>query len=48
MIIRYFLISPRIQLLYMSPHIAKEMRWHGERRVSDDDNDLRHPADGDA
>ncbi|CAM8896076.1 unnamed protein product [Rhodiola kirilowii] len=27
-VVRYFPLTPRLQHLYMSPHIAKEMRWH--------------------
>ncbi|CAM8954763.1 unnamed protein product [Rhodiola kirilowii] len=45
--VRYFPITPRLQRLYTSPYVAKEMRWHGERRVSEGLDDLRHPADGD-
>lgn len=47
-VVRYFPITPRLQRLYTSPHIAKEMRWHGERRFGDGEGDLRHPADGEA
>ena len=45
-VVRYFPLTPRLQRLYMSPHTAKEMRWHGERII--DDDYLRHPADGEA
>ncbi|CAM8948489.1 unnamed protein product [Rhodiola kirilowii] len=34
------------QRLYMSPHIAKEMRWHGERKVKK--GLIRHPVDSEA
>ncbi|XP_050379594.1 uncharacterized protein LOC126796922 [Argentina anserina] len=46
-VIRYFPLTKRLKRLYMSPHTAKAMRWHGERRVDDDDS-LKHPADGEA
>ncbi|CAM8978946.1 unnamed protein product [Rhodiola kirilowii] len=45
-VVRYFPLTPRLQRLYMSPHIAKEMRWHRERKVKN--GHIRHPADGEA
>ena len=45
-VLRYFPLTPRLKRLYMSPHIAKQMRWHGERMI--DDDWLKHPADGEA
>ncbi|CAM8921952.1 unnamed protein product [Rhodiola kirilowii] len=42
-VVRYFPLTPRLQRLYMSPRIAKEMRWHGERKV--ERGLIRHPAD---
>ncbi|CAM8987826.1 unnamed protein product [Rhodiola kirilowii] len=45
-VVRYFPLTPRLQRLYMSPHIAKEMRWHRERKVRN--GHIRHPADGEA
>ncbi|CAM8932792.1 unnamed protein product [Rhodiola kirilowii] len=45
-VVRYFPLAPRLQRLYMSPHIAKEMRWHGKRKVKN--GLLRHPADSEA
>ncbi|CAM8892652.1 unnamed protein product [Rhodiola kirilowii] len=45
-VVRYFPLAPRLQRLYMSPHIAKEMRWHGERKVKK--GLIRHPADSEA
>lgn len=45
-VLRYFPLTPRLKRLYMSPNIAKEMRWHQERKVTD--GHLRHPADGKA
>ncbi|CAM8883173.1 unnamed protein product [Rhodiola kirilowii] len=44
--VRYFPLTPRLQRLYMSETIAKEMQWHGERRV--EKGKIRHPADGEA
>ncbi|CAM8897044.1 unnamed protein product [Rhodiola kirilowii] len=46
-VVKYFSLTPRLQRLYMSPHIAKEMRWYEERDVGEGDY-LRHPADGDS
>ncbi|CAM8902812.1 unnamed protein product [Rhodiola kirilowii] len=46
--VRYFPLTPRLQRLYMSNHIAKDMRWHAENRKKEGDSDLRHPADGEA
>ncbi|CAM8934817.1 unnamed protein product [Rhodiola kirilowii] len=45
-VVRYFPLTPRLQRLYMSPHIAKEMRWHRDRKVKN--GHIRHPADGEA
>ncbi|CAM8975640.1 unnamed protein product [Rhodiola kirilowii] len=45
-VVRHFPLTPRLQRLYMSPHIAKEMRWHRERKVKN--GHIRHPADGEA
>ncbi|KAL9668106.1 hypothetical protein QQ045_002481 [Rhodiola kirilowii] len=45
-VVRYFPLTLRLQRLYMSPHIAKEMRWHRERKVKC--GHIRHPADGEA
>ncbi|CAM8944461.1 unnamed protein product [Rhodiola kirilowii] len=44
-VVRFFPLTPRLQRLYMSPHMAKEMRWHGERKV--EECLIRHPADED-
>ncbi|CAM8928535.1 unnamed protein product [Rhodiola kirilowii] len=46
-VVKYFPLTPRLQRLYMSSHIAKEMRWHAHRRTSND-GIIRHPADGKA
>lgn len=43
-VVRYFPLTPRLKRLFMSPQLAKEMRWHGERVISE--GDIRHPADG--
>jgi len=43
-VLRYFPIKPRLQRLFTSKDIAKEMRWHKDGR-EDDGNTLRHPAD---
>ncbi|XP_074298325.1 uncharacterized protein LOC141629182 [Silene latifolia] len=40
---RYFPLIPRLQRIYNSPKIAKDMRWHHKDRVKD--GKLRHPAD---
>ncbi|CAM8953846.1 unnamed protein product [Rhodiola kirilowii] len=45
-VVRYFPLTPRLQRLYMSAHIAKEMRWHKERKVKN--GLIRHPADSEA
>ncbi|CAM8883023.1 unnamed protein product [Rhodiola kirilowii] len=45
-VVRYFSLTPRLQRFYMSPHIAKEMRWHGKRKV--EECLIRHPADSEA
>ncbi|CAM8902972.1 unnamed protein product [Rhodiola kirilowii] len=46
--VRYFPLTPRLQHLYMSNHISKDMRWHAENQKKEGDSDLRHPADGEA
>ncbi|CAM8968300.1 unnamed protein product [Rhodiola kirilowii] len=47
-VVRYFPLAPRLQRLYMSPSVAKEMRWHMERKIEEDESDLIHPVDGEA
>ncbi|CAM8877247.1 unnamed protein product [Rhodiola kirilowii] len=42
-----FPLTPRLQRLYMSPHIAGQMRWHARREV-DDPEYIRHLADGES
>lgn len=43
-LLRYFPIKPRLQKLFMSTKTAKEMRWHKEERINDE-NVMQHPAD---
>ncbi|CAM8948286.1 unnamed protein product [Rhodiola kirilowii] len=45
--VKYFPLTPRLQRLYMSPHISAQMRWHAQRKV-DDPEYIRHPADGES
>ena len=42
-IVSYFPIKPRLQRLFMSKQVAKDMKWHKNKRV--DDGVLRHPID---
>ena len=42
-VLRYFLLTPRQQRLYMSGQRAKDMRWYIDKRV--DDRIMRHPVD---
>jgi hypothetical protein len=41
-VLQYFPIKPRLQRLFMSKDITKDMRWHKDGRQ--DDENLRHPA----
>ncbi|XP_015159585.1 uncharacterized protein [Solanum tuberosum] len=41
-ILRYVLLIPRLQRLFMTKGTAKEMRWHKDNQV---DDVLQHPAD---
>ncbi|XP_027120615.1 uncharacterized protein [Coffea arabica] len=43
-VLRYFSLKPRLQRLFVNEEIARDMRWHKERRV-DNENMMRHPAD---
>ncbi|PKU85913.1 hypothetical protein MA16_Dca011844 [Dendrobium catenatum] len=45
-ILRYFPLIPRLQRLFKTKKMAKEMIWHATQRNTD--GMLRHPADGDA
>jgi len=42
-VLRYFPITLRLQQLFMSKDIAKDMRWHKDGHQ--DDGNLRHPTD---
>ncbi|XXG58741.1 hypothetical protein AAC387_Pa04g0977 [Persea americana] len=46
-VLRYFPLKPRLQRLFISRKTAKDMRWHKEKRVRED-NVYRHPADSQA
>ena len=46
-VLYYFPVRYRLQRMFMSAHTAKDMRWHKERIISNDDI-LRHPSDGEA
>ena len=41
----HFPLIPRLQKLYMSEEVAKDMRWHEDERNKDND-EIVHPADG--
>ncbi|KAL3534749.1 hypothetical protein ACH5RR_003210 [Cinchona calisaya] len=43
---RYFLLKPRLQKLFMSSKTASLMKWHAEERR--DDGTFKHPADSQA
>ncbi|CAL2254665.1 unnamed protein product [Prunus armeniaca] len=43
-VMRYFPLKPRLQRLFMSRHIANDMRWHKDKGLNDE-NKMRHPAD---
>ena len=42
-ILRWFLLKPRLQRLFMSPETANHIKWHANGRVND--GLMRHPAD---
>jgi len=42
----YFPITPRLQRLYATKHVAEQMRWHSENPRSG--GSLAHPCDADA
>ncbi|GJS26330.1 hypothetical protein Tco_0486950 [Tanacetum coccineum] len=44
-VLRYFPIIPRLQRLYKSSHIAKEMTWHATGKCTEPDK-MKHPVDG--
>ena len=43
-VLRYFLIKPRLQRLFMSKEIANDVKWYKDGRVDNEDS-LRHLAD---
>lgn len=43
-VLRHFPLTPRLRRLYLSRKTARDMRWHKEKLVPED-NLLRHPAD---
>nr|GEV77204.1 hypothetical protein [Tanacetum cinerariifolium] len=44
-VLHYFLIIPRLQLLYKSSHTAKEMTWHATGKCTEPGK-MQHPVDG--
>ena len=44
-VLRYFLIKPRLQHLFMNPKIAQKMHWHKEEHKTQE-NIMGHPSDG--
>nr|GEV96960.1 hypothetical protein [Tanacetum cinerariifolium] len=44
-VLHYFLIIPRLQSLYKSSHIAKEMTWHATGKYTKPDK-MQHSVDG--
>jgi hypothetical protein len=44
--LRYFLITPRLQRLFMSPRTAEHMTWHQSHNMID--GVMVHPSDGEA
>ena len=46
-VLRHFPLKSRLQRLFMSRHTASDMRWHKEKRISEE-GVLRHPADSEA
>lgn len=45
-ILRYFPLIPRLQRMYMSKQMSKDMQWHKNELVND--GKMRHPADSKA
>nr|XP_051205528.1 uncharacterized protein LOC127319590 [Lolium perenne] len=45
--LRHFPLIPRLQRMFLSKEQSKEVQWHKLKR-QDVENDLSHPADGDA
>ncbi|RVW27633.1 hypothetical protein CK203_099152 [Vitis vinifera] len=46
-VLRHFPLKSRLQRLFMSRHTTSDMRWHKEKRISEE-GVLRHPADSEA
>ncbi|KAI3443810.1 hypothetical protein Pfo_000475 [Paulownia fortunei] len=46
-VLPYFSLKPRLKRLFLSKHIARDLRWHKEKRV-ETNRVLRHPADVEA
>ncbi|XP_042942758.1 uncharacterized protein LOC122307433 [Carya illinoinensis] len=47
-VLRHFPLKPRLQRLFMTANIARDMRWHKEQRPTDDGESMRHPADAES
>jgi hypothetical protein len=45
-VLRWFPLASRLEMLYISQHIASHMRWHTHGRTKD--GVLKHPVDGEA
>ncbi|GJX86192.1 uncharacterized protein Tco_0336966 [Tanacetum coccineum] len=46
LVLTYFPIAPRLQRMYMSKKMSKEMTWHHDHKT--DSNKMVHPSDGKA
>ncbi|GJT22178.1 uncharacterized protein Tco_0892115 [Tanacetum coccineum] len=46
LVLTYFPIAPRLQRMYMSKKMSKEMTWHYDHKT--DSNKMVHPSDGKA
>lgn len=46
LVLTYFPIAPRLQRMYMSKKMSKEMTWHHDHKT--DSNKIVHPSDGKA
>ncbi|XP_042958047.1 uncharacterized protein LOC122293557 [Carya illinoinensis] len=46
-VLRHFPLKPRLQRLFMSANIARDMRWHKEQRPTDE-SCMRHPTDAES
>ena len=45
-ILRWFLLKPRLQRLFLSPNLASSMKWHVNGRTNN--GVMQHPANSDA